>query len=374
MQKQTNSNLALGANIDQQPSSSALDKQKNNKYEEFHDEENPHIIHDQQDQEQLEQRDNDKSRTRKSSSKYSQSASPHKKHHHRRHHHTKGKSKLEKIMSSDKNILEHTPFQKDFDQQTKLQQVKSIIYTLMCSYWILNSTLGFYIIYEYPSLAQTYPLTWLYLIAFSSKWLLAGIAALGLLVLICIIMKFWYGSELVCQNTIGAFPVMYIMTIVVSYMASLYYGVVIMKEIYLYRQNAQEDSNSLVTNPLGDDYKFYDNTQSILIQIFVLNEIIVGATIIVSFFTSLCCGQLNKSKHLQQLEGRGFGIDEEYVKKVQMELQESRVRTESIRKELSIIQNDPTRLSQMKEDMIKEYQQETQNRTRSLSKDPNQQL
>ena len=40
---------------------------------------------------------------------------------------------------------------------------------------------------------------------------------------------------MICENTIGAYPVIYIMIIVISYMASLYYGIVIMEDIYLYR-------------------------------------------------------------------------------------------------------------------------------------------
>lgn len=46
-----------------------------------------------------------------------------------------------------------------------------------------------------------------------------------------------------------------------------------------------------------------------------MNEIIVGAYIILSFFYSLCCSGLKKSEHLIEIEGEGYGFDEAEVKK-----------------------------------------------------------
>ena len=45
-----------------------------------------------------------------------------------------------------------------------------------------------------------------------------------------------------------------------------------------------------------------------------------------------CCGKITKSKHLNEIEGEGFGVDEEEVNKIRLELNESRKRTESMRK------------------------------------------
>ena len=108
---------------------------------------------------------------------------------------------------------------------------------MMCSYWLLNSTLGFYIVHEYPSLKQSHPLTYLYLILFSAKWLLAAAIVLGLMFMLCVMLKCVYREQQVIQNNIGVVPVLYIMTIVVSYLVSFYYGVVIMEEIYLYKRS-----------------------------------------------------------------------------------------------------------------------------------------
>lgn len=73
----------------------------------------------------------------------------------------------------------------------------------------------------------------------------------------------------VFQNTVGAFPIIYIFLIFVAYMYSLYYGIIILREIYL-----PKDQNEI------EDYMFRDELELILLKIFVLNEIVVGAIII----------------------------------------------------------------------------------------------
>lgn len=62
---------------------------------------------------------------------------------------------------------------------------------------------------------------------------------------------------------------------------------------------------------------------------------LVGAYIVIVFVYSMFCAEFRKSEHLEELEGRGFGMDEEIVSKVKKELLESRVKTESLRKDMT---------------------------------------
>ena len=70
-----------------------------------------------------------------------------------------------------------------------------------------------------------------------------------------------------------------------------------------------------------------------MLLVFVLNEVLVGAYIVIVFAYSMFCAEFRKSEHLEELEGKGFGLDEDEVLKVKKELQESRVKSESLMKE-----------------------------------------
>lgn len=78
----------------------------------------------------------------------------------------------------------------------------------------------------------------------------------------------------------------------------------------------------------------------IFLKLFVLNEVIVGAYIIIVFLYSTFCTGLKKSEHLRRIEGEGYGINEDEIIKYKREIQESRIRTESLRKEMSVISKD----------------------------------
>lgn len=113
-----------------------------------------------------------------------------------------------------------------------------------------------------------------------------------------------------------------------SYMYSLYYGIIILKEIY-----APYDKEDL-------DYRGLEELETLLLKLFVLNEVIVGAYIIIIFLYSMFCSGLKKSEHLRKLEGDGYGINEDEIVKYKREIQESRIRTESLRKEISVTSKD----------------------------------
>ena len=58
----------------------------------------------------------------------------------------------------------------------------------------------------------------------------------------------------------------------------------------------------------------------------------MGAILILQLVTVLMCGALTKSAHLNEIEGEGFGVDEAEVRRIKAELEESRIKTEQIRK------------------------------------------
>lgn len=87
-------------------------------------------------------------------------------------------------------------------------------------------------------------------------------------------------------------PIVFFFVIFMSYMYSLFYGVIIIKEIYA--PKSQEEAN---------DYKSLDSNESILLQIFVLNEVIVGAYIIIQFIYSTFCQGLQRYENLVELQG-----------------------------------------------------------------------
>ncbi|CDW79826.1 UNKNOWN [Stylonychia lemnae] len=232
-------------------------------------------------------------------------------------------------------------------------------------YWFLNSLLGFYIVLKFQEPLQIeYPLAYDSILAFSLKWITAAIISIFILVFLCLIIKVFSRQETYCESTIGAFPTLYLLVIHVQYMFSLYYCVLIVMRLY---QNEYDNLDN--TENLNLEFNL-----KLLIAIYCGNEILVSLSIIVLALYHIFGGGLRRSHHLEELEGDAFDIDDKQVQKLQQELQESRIRTESLRKEMSIGYQDPTRLSQLKEDMIREILQDSQQRVRSVSHDPYQNI
>lgn len=89
-------------------------------------------------------------------------------------------------------------------------------------------------------------------------------------------------------------------------MISLYYGVIILREIYA-PENPEE----------SESYNFKDDQYELwYLQVFVLNEVIVGAIIILQLIHVICCGSISKSQHLNEIEGEGFGVDDREVQRI----------------------------------------------------------
>ncbi len=130
-------------------------------------------------------------------------------------------------------------------------------------------------------------------------------------------MKILCCSPNVCHNTLGAFPVLYLVTICLSYVFSLYYGILILTEIY-----------SPESKEVSDTYLFPDPFTLTLLKVFVFNEVIVGAIMIMQVFHMLLCGKISKSQHLEEIEGEKWNVDDLEVNRIRRELEESRVRSE----------------------------------------------
>ena len=124
-----------------------------------------------------------------------------------------------------------------------------------------------------------------------------------------------------CHNTIGAYPVLFLLGIMVSYFFSLYYGILLLRAMY-----SPSDIDKQPPVPFADPFELH------LLKAFVFNEVIVGAILILQLVTVLMCGALTKSAHLNEIEGEGFGVDEAEVRRIKAELEESRIKTEQIRK------------------------------------------
>ena len=77
---------------------------------------------------------------------------------------------------------------------------------------------------------------------FSAKWLLTALGTLGVLLSLQLLLKVLCCARSVCHNTIGAFPVLYLLSIIVSYLFSLYYGGLIIREMYFPRTSEEEES------------------------------------------------------------------------------------------------------------------------------------
>jgi hypothetical protein len=45
------------------------------------------------------------------------------------------------------------------------------------------------------------------------------------------------------------------------------------------------------------------------------------------------CGKITKSQHLNEIEGEGFNVDDNEVRKIKLELELSKIRSEKMRKE-----------------------------------------
>jgi hypothetical protein len=97
----------------------------------------------------------------------------------------------------------------------------------------------------------------------------------------------------------------YLVVISISYLYSLYYGVIILKEMY-----AENSSLS-----------FPDSFEFLLLKVFVFNEVLVGAILILQFIQLILCGKVSKSQHLNEIEGEGFGVDENEVARIREELE-----------------------------------------------------
>ena len=54
-------------------------------------------------------------------------------------------------------------------------------------------------------------------------------------------MKLVCCAKEVCHNTVGAFPIIYLVIIATSYIVSLYYGIVILREMYI-PENKEEEA------------------------------------------------------------------------------------------------------------------------------------
>lgn len=106
-------------------------------------------------------------------------------------------------------------------------------------------------------------------------------------------------------------------------MFSLYYGILILFQFLAGGLGTFEDheGSTMLKN---------------LVITFVLNEVLVGAYIVLVFVYTMFCQEMRKSEHLEEIEGKDFGVHEDQVKSYIKEIQESRLRTESLRKELSI--------------------------------------
>ena len=69
-----------------------------------------------------------------------------------------------------------------------------------------------------------------------------------------------------------------------------------------------------------------------LLKAFVFNEVIVGTILVGQLLSVLLCGGISKSAHLNEIEGEGYDVDEAEVRRIKMEIEESRVKTDQIRK------------------------------------------
>lgn len=157
--------------------------------------------------------------------------------------------------------------QNEFKNQSKGRRMQTYSAFGCCFFWLLNSALGLYLLTQYPHIHDTHQEIYQYLLYFSSKWIIALFLTLALLLSVQLLMKLCCCAKSVCHNTIGSFPIIYLLTISVSYLFSLYYGILILREIYA--------DNSSITFP--------DPFESMLLKVFVFNEVIVGAILIIQF-------------------------------------------------------------------------------------------
>jgi hypothetical protein len=61
---------------------------------------------------------------------------------------------------------------------------------------------------------------------------LTALGTLGLLLFFQLLLKLLCCARSVCHNTIGAYPVLFLLGIMVSYFFSLYYGILLLRAMY----------------------------------------------------------------------------------------------------------------------------------------------
>lgn len=120
----------------------------------------------------------------------------------------------------------------EIQKQAKKHKGAAVFTAICCSYWMINTTLGLYTIYKYPELKSTHPNLYQYIRVFSLKWFLAFFISLALLISSCFLLKVCCRAEHVLAHSLGAFPIIYVFVIFMSYMFALYYGIYIVYEIY----------------------------------------------------------------------------------------------------------------------------------------------
>lgn len=112
----------------------------------------------------------------------------------------------------------------EIKNEKKRRKIESIFALSCCSYWMLNSGLGLYMLLTYPGLSQSHPNLYAYISIFSAKWLIAFVAAFTLILIVSLAVKVIYKGQDIYSQSLGAFPIMYLLVIFVSYMGSLYHG------------------------------------------------------------------------------------------------------------------------------------------------------
>jgi len=94
------------------------------------------------------------------------------------------------------------------------------------------------------------------------------------------------------------------------------------------------------TTDESESYNFKDPIEYYLLEAFVLNEVVVGTILVGQLLTVMLCGALTKSAHLNEIEGEGFGVDDNEVRRIKQEIEESKRRTEGLRRKEVVSSSD----------------------------------
>ena len=94
---------------------------------------------------------------------------------------------------------------------------------------------------------------------------------------------------------------------------SLYYGAQILNDAYKQPNEYELDPN-----------------EKAMVFIFVGSEVASGAAMAIQLIALICCGELTKSQHLNEIQGEGFNVDMNQVNKIKEELQMSRERSSQV--------------------------------------------